>query len=81
ITIQNFNFSNLIRITGSLYNTELKSLRCNPNLTIFLTFPTPNSSVLPLRDQTLEASLRTWITYRATGMDKLPWHYAIPIRG
>ncbi|GIZ45453.1 hypothetical protein CKM354_000861900 [Cercospora kikuchii] len=81
ITIQNFNFSNLIRITGSLYNTELKSLRLNPNLTIFLTFPNPNSSVLPVRDQALESSLRTWITYRAAGMDKLPWHYAIPIRG
>ncbi|KAF2215234.1 hypothetical protein CERZMDRAFT_94649 [Cercospora zeae-maydis SCOH1-5] len=76
--VKNFDFSNIIRMTGSLYNTELKALRSNPNLTILLTFSqTSRTRTTP---HAMEASLRSWITYRSAGMDRLRWHYALPMQ-
>ncbi|KAI5361982.1 hypothetical protein Slin15195_G056310 [Septoria linicola] len=77
ISVKNFDFSNITRITGSLYSTELKALRANEHLTLRLTF---SSSSTGSRGQSLESSLRTWVTRRSAGMDRLPWHYALPLR-
>ena len=74
INISDFDFSHLMRITGSLYSTELKALRANPRLYLQLHFTKKRAPFT-----SAEANLRRWITYRSTGMDRLPWHYELPI--
>ncbi|EMC92989.1 hypothetical protein BAUCODRAFT_269352 [Baudoinia panamericana UAMH 10762] len=69
LNIKDFDFQNLLRVTGSLYSTELKSLRTNNNLLIRLR--TCNCTRENMQ------SLRRWLISRANGLDRLPWQYEV----
>ena len=70
VEITNFDFSKLMRITRSLYSTDLKAMCSNANLVLRLNYPKAIKNV--------ERGLRTWITDRHGVMDRVPWHYALP---
>ncbi|KAK5174288.1 ferrochelatase hem15 [Saxophila tyrrhenica] len=67
--IKDLDFSNLTRLISSLYATELRALRCNPNLTLLLQIEKPSRETI--------ASLRRWLTNRAEGLDRIAFHYGI----
>ena len=69
VEIKDFGFRNLMRVVSSLYSTELKALRDNPNLVIQLR--TQNCT----RDNI--ACLRQWLVARADSLDRLPWNYEV----
>lgn len=69
VVIRNFDFRNLMRISSSLYSTELKALRNNERLTIRLLVEKCNRESI--------ASLRRWLVKRAEGLDRLAWNYSI----
>ena len=69
VLIKDFDFRNLIRMCGSLYTIELKTLRQNDRLAIQLVLEKCN------RDSIV--SLRRWLDNRASGLDRLPWSYSI----
>lgn len=71
VEVRDFDFSNIMRVTSSLYSRELKALRENPNLLIRLR--THNCT----RDN-LNA-LRKWLSNRADSLDRLPWRYEIVV--
>ncbi|KAF7188884.1 hypothetical protein HII31_09807 [Pseudocercospora fuligena] len=73
VQVIDFDFSNIIRIIGSLYCTELKSLRLNPNLMLALSFTPRSSDKLGI----MEANLRRWAAHRSQGLDRLPWRYRL----
>ncbi|KAK4502223.1 hypothetical protein PRZ48_005648 [Zasmidium cellare] len=68
-SITDFDFSPLLRVTGSLYATELKSLRANPNLKISLRTKKCTNDAYP--------NLRRWCINRASSLDRLPWSYGL----
>lgn len=71
ISITDFDFSNLMRVTGSLYNTELRALRQNRRLMTILSFSrSPKLGAL-------ESNLRRWATHRSAALDRLPWQYRL----
>lgn len=69
ITITDFDFRNLVRITRSLYATELKALRLNPRLTIRCLATQPSKTSL--------VNLRRWLEQRCRCLDRLPWRYEV----
>ena len=69
IDIRDFDFSNIIRVIGSLYSTELKALRANHNLIIRLR--TLNCTRANLDE------LRRWLVNRADSLDRLPFRYEV----
>ena len=69
--VRDLDFHHLTRILGSLYSRELKSLRCNSNLTIRLRLDKVDPSAKSL------AALRRWLVNRASGLDRLNFGYAI----
>ncbi|WPH02794.1 Hypothetical protein R9X50_00566200 [Acrodontium crateriforme] len=69
--IEDFDFRGLSRISQSLYSTELKALRHNPNLVISLL--TRNCSRADL------ARLRQWLMLRSNALDRLPWRYELAV--
>ena len=71
VNVRDFDFRNLMRVVSSLYSTELKALRENPNLRIKLW--THNCTRENL------ASLRRWLVRRSGAMDKLPWVYDVQL--
>ncbi|KAK4541201.1 hypothetical protein LTR36_008275 [Oleoguttula mirabilis] len=71
IEVRDFEFSNVMRVVSSLYSTELKAFRENPNLVIRLR--TQNCT----RDN-LNA-LRRWLVKRADSLDRLPWRYEVAV--
>lgn len=72
VHVQNYDFRPLMRVVGSLYSSELKALRANPNLTIML-----NLKDFNVTDRTSLASLRRWAVKRAEHLDRLPWSYKL----
>lgn len=73
IQIIDFDFHRVIRLIGSLYCSELKSLRLNPNLILALSF-TPRSFG---KMGEMESNLRRWVQHRSLGLDRLPWRYRL----
>ena len=67
--VKDFDFKSLMRITSSLYSTELKALRHNPNLTLRLQVSKPSRDTM--------ASLRRWLVKRAENLDRLAWSYGV----
>ncbi|KAK5135227.1 hypothetical protein LTR08_005476 [Meristemomyces frigidus] len=67
VDIKDFDFSTLMRVVSSLYSTELKALKENPNLIIRL--QTQNCT----REDS--NALRRWLVRRADSLDRLPWRY------
>jgi hypothetical protein len=67
--VKDFDFRNLMRITSSLYSTELKALRHNSQLRIRLHLD-------KMRPDSLQA-LRRWLVNRSEHLDRLNFHYAI----
>lgn len=68
-SITDFDFSPLIRVAGSLYSTELKALRTNPNLKISLRMKRCTNQVY--------VNLRRWCINRVASLDRLPWAYGL----
>ena len=69
VVVKEFDFRNLTRIVGSLYATELKSLRANERLRVaFLGVKCTKESLV---------SLRRWLVSRSEGLDRLPFHYCV----
>ena len=69
IVVKDFDFKNLMRITSSLYRTELKALRNNARLTLQLLIERCSKESI--------AALRRWLVNRTEGLDRLHWHYSI----
>jgi hypothetical protein len=69
VEVKDFEFRHLIRVVGSLYNSEFKALRLNRNLCIHLR--TQNCTRENL------ASLRKWLIKRGDSLDRLPWRYEV----
>lgn len=67
--VRNFDFRNLMRVSSSLYSTELKALRNNGRLTIRLLATKPSKDSL--------TSLRRWAQRRTEDMYTLPLNYAL----
>lgn len=72
VHVQNYDFRPLMRVVGSLYSSELKALRLNPNLTVILNLKNFN-----VTDGASIASLRRWAVKRAEHLDRLPWSYKL----
>ncbi|KAF2162980.1 hypothetical protein M409DRAFT_26829 [Zasmidium cellare ATCC 36951] len=70
-SITDFDFNPLLRVTGSLYSTELKALRANPNLKISLRAKKCPNDAYP--------NLRRWCINRASSLDRLPWSYGVDV--
>lgn len=64
-----YDFKFVSRIAGSLYRSELKALRENPNLKIVVRLKRPSSQTY--------VQLRRWCIERANSLDRLPWRYVI----
>lgn len=71
VEIQDFDFSNLIRVSSNLNDLQIQALECNPNLKVLLM--TRNCSSKDL------TSLRKWLTYRELQELNLPWKYEFPL--
>lgn len=71
VDITDFDFANLMRVVSSLYSLELKSLRENRQLTIRL--HTHNCTRENMNN------LRRWLVARGDSLDRLPWHYDVPV--
>lgn len=69
LLVKGFDFRDVMRITSSLYSTELKALRNNKQLTIQLVAEKTSKDGV--------ASLRRWLVDRSNGLDRLGWHYSI----
>lgn len=67
--VKDFDFSHLTRITSSLYSTELKALRLNPTFIIRLRIERCSRETI--------ASLRRWLTLRATALDRIAFTYGV----
>ena len=67
--VKDFDFRNLMRITSSLYSTELKALRHNTHLTLRLHLD-------KMRPEALQA-LRRWLVNRSEHLDRLTFYYAV----
>lgn len=67
--IRDFDFRNLMRVSSSLYSSELKALRKNPRLTIRLLATKPTKDAL--------ASLRRWAQRRTEDLYTFPVRYAL----
>jgi hypothetical protein len=61
-----------MRVVGSLYSSELKALRKNPNLKIVL-----HLEKLHVTDREAMGRLRRWAVKRAEALDRLPWAYEL----
>jgi hypothetical protein len=69
--VRDLDFHHVIRITGSLYSSELKSLRCNANLTIRLWLDKVDPDLKSM------AALRRWLVNRSSALDRLNFEYAV----
>ncbi|KAK5118132.1 hypothetical protein LTR62_004179 [Meristemomyces frigidus] len=69
IDVKDFDFSNIVRVVGSLYSTELKAFRANKRL--ILRLRTANCTRANLD------GLRRWLVHRADSLDRLPWRYEV----
>lgn len=67
--VRDFDFRNLMRVSNSLYSSELKALRKNPRLTVRLLATKPTKDTL--------AALRRWAQRRTEDMYTLPLAYAL----
>lgn len=67
--VRDFDFRNLMRVSSSLFSTELKALRKNPRITIRLLAQKPHRQTL--------AALRRWAQRRTEDMYTFPVHYSL----
>lgn len=67
--VRDFDFRNLMRVSSSLYSSELKALRHNPHLTVRLLATKPSKDSL--------ANLRRWAQRRTDDMYTFPVSYAL----
>lgn len=70
--VTDYHFRPLIRLIGSLYSSELKALRNNPNLKIELHVKHHKGF-----DKESMPSLRQWAVKRAQYLDRLQWTYEL----
>nr|POF04273.1 putative n-acetyltransferase ynad [Quercus suber] len=71
VDVRDFYFKPLMRVTSSLYSTELKALRENNCLIIRLHMHNCARENL--------ATLRKWLVNRSSSLDKLPWAYEVEL--